>query len=128
VLDVMDRLQEDYASDSSSTDTEELQKRDIGQQGARCIQCRYDHCHKGFRCARHVVHDHLRKWGHWNPVESAHDILHYTVVPRLMREFYKRMRSKADANEAAIRQRRSMVNDLEGLGEPERDLVAKADQ
>jgi hypothetical protein len=38
------------------------------------------------------------------------------------------MRSEADANEAAIRQRRSMVDDLEGLGEPERDLVDNADQ
>jgi hypothetical protein len=45
-----------------------------------------------------------------------------------MREFYKSMRSEADANEAAIRQRRSMVDDLEGLGEQERDLVDNVDQ
>jgi hypothetical protein len=124
----MDNVIADYALDSSSTDAEELRERDIGQWGARCIRCKCDRCRKGFRRARRVVHDHLCKWGHWNLAESPHDIPHHTVVPRHMREFYKHMRSKANANEAAIRHRRSMVDDLEGLGEPERDPVDNANQ
>jgi hypothetical protein len=51
------------------------------------------------------------------------------MVPRLMRDVYKRRRAEADTNEVAIRHRMAtIVDDLEGLGEPEINLVDIADQ
>jgi hypothetical protein len=38
------------------------------------------------------------------------------------------MRAEADAEKAVIRQRRAIVDDLEGLGEPEINPVEIADQ
>jgi hypothetical protein len=63
-----------------------------------------------------VVHDHIKKWGRWNPKESPHDVPHYTVAPRLLREYYKRARAEAEEEEARVRQRMSeAVDDLEGF-------------
>jgi hypothetical protein len=73
------------------------------------------------------VHDHLRKWGRWNPNESPHDIPHYSVVAKSQRDFYKRRRAEIDGNKATIRQHRAIVDDLEGLGEPEINPVEIAD-
>jgi hypothetical protein len=63
-----------------------------------------------------VVHDHIKKWGHWNLEESPHDVPHYTVAPRLLREYYKRARAEPEEEEALVRQRMSEeVDDLEGF-------------
>jgi hypothetical protein len=73
-----------------------------------------------------VVHDHIKKLGHWNPEESPHDVPHYTVAPRLSRDYYKRARSEAEEEEARVRRRMSeAVDDLEGFsaqGDPNQQM------
>jgi hypothetical protein len=102
--------------ESSSTDAEVLGRTHIGQWGDRTILCRCDRCRKRFKRARRVVHDHIKKWGRWNPKESPHDVPHYTVAPRLLRDYYKRARAEAEEEESHVRQRMTeAVDDLEGL-------------
>jgi hypothetical protein len=54
--------------------------------------------------ARRVVHDHIRKSSHWNPEESPHDVPHYIVALRLLRDYYKQARAEAEEEEAYVRQ------------------------
>jgi polyhydroxyalkanoate synthesis regulator phasin len=57
-----------------------------------------------------------------NPEESPHDVPHYTIAQRLLREYYKRARAEAEEEEARIRQRMSKaVDDLEGFPAQETD-------
>jgi hypothetical protein len=63
-----------------------------------------------------VVHDHIKKWGRWNPEESPHDVPHYTVAPRLLGEYSKRARVEDEEEEARVRQRMcEAVDDLESF-------------
>jgi hypothetical protein len=60
------------------------------------------------------MHDHIRKWGRWNPEESPHDFPHYTVTPRL-RDYYKRARAEAKEEETRVQHTNEGVDDLEGF-------------
>jgi polyhydroxyalkanoate synthesis regulator phasin len=68
------------------------------------------------------LHNHIRKWGHWNPEKSPHDVPHNTVAPRLLRDYYKRARAEAEEEEARVRQRMNeAVDDPEGFSAQEQD-------
>jgi hypothetical protein len=111
----MDADPQHSSSKSSSTNAEELHKTHIGQWGAQTIQYRCDRCTKRFRRAHRVLHDHIRKWGHWNLEVSPHDVPHYIIASRLLRDYYKWARAQAEEEEARVRQcMNEAVDDLEG--------------